>query len=115
MGKIRGKIIDRNRYSKRYPFVRAPKRFTYLGDANLSIELGTVSFDNESEKQFTFEASFPDTDYVVMATPRDTDNNSASAQVSLMVDGSTIDRSFVRIIASSPFTGEVDVIAIKVG
>ena len=115
MGKIRGKIIDRNRYSKRYPFVRAPKRYTYLGDDNLSIELGTVSFDNETEKQFTFEAAFPDTDYVVMATARDTGGGDVSAQVSLMVDGSTIDRSFVKIIASSPFTGEVDVIAIKVG
>lgn len=115
MGKIRGKIIDRNRYSKRYPFVRAPKRFTYLGDADLAIELGTISFVDESEKQFTFEAAFPDTGYVVMATGRDLGNNSTSGQVSLMVDNSTIDRSFVKIIASAPFTGQVDVIAIRVG
>tara|TARA_A100001037_G_C14929553_1_gene535398 strand:- start:477 stop:830 length:354 start_codon:yes stop_codon:yes gene_type:complete len=116
MGKIRGKIIDRNRYSKRYPFVRAPKRYTYLGDDELSIELGTITFSNETVKQFNFEASFNDTDYAVMAMPRDSAAAAdGSAQVSLMVDGSTVDRSFVRIIASAPFTGQVDVIAIKVG
>lgn len=116
MGNIRGKIVDRNRYSKRYPFIRAPKKYTYLGDEYLAIELGTLTFTNETEKQFNFEAPFPDTDYVVMATPRDSAGESiGSAQVSLMVDGSTIDRSFVRIIASSPFTGQADVIAIKVG
>ena len=116
MGKIRGRIVDRNRYSKRYPFVRAPKRYTYLGDEYLAIELGTLTFTNDTIRQFNFEAPFEDTDYVVMATPRDTATNAAgSAQVSLMVDGSTLDRSFVRIIASSAFTGQVDVVAIKVG
>ena len=116
MGKIRGRIVDRNRYSKRYPFVRAPKRYTYLGDEYLAIELGTLTFKNETVRQFDFEAPFTDTDYVVMATARDnTSDTEGSAQVSLMVDGSTLDRSFVRIIASSPFTGQVDVIAIKVG
>ena len=116
MGKIRGRIVDRNRYSKRYPFIRAPKRYTYLGDDYLAIELGTLTFNDETQKQFNFEAPFSDTNYVVMATPRDTASNSVgSAQVSLMVDGSTLDRSFVRIIASDNFTGQVDVIAIKVG
>ena len=116
MGKIRGRIVDRNRYAKRYPFIRAPKRYTYLGDEYLAIELGTLTFTNDTEQQFNFEAPFSDNDYTVMATPRDTATNAAgSAQVSLMVDGSTIDRSFVRIIASSPFTGQVDVIAIRVG
>jgi len=116
MGKIRGKIVDRNRYSKRYPFIRAPKRYTYLGDDYLAIELGTLTFDKETVKQFNFEAPFADTNYVVMATPRDTAGDAVgSAQVSIMVDGSTLDRSFVRIIASDEFTGQVDVVAIKVG
>ena len=114
MGKLRGRIIDRNRYSKRYPFIRAPKRFTYLGDDYLAIELGTISFDEESQKTFTFEAPFENTDFVVMATARGTDAR-GSAQVSLMVDAASLDRSSVTIIASSPFTGQVDVIAIKVG
>lgn len=116
MGKIRGKIVDRNRYQKRYPFIRAPKRYTYLGDEYLAIELGTLTFNNEKVKQFNFEAPFADTNYVVVATPRDsTTDTGGSAQVSIMVDGTTIDKSFVRIVASDEFTGMVDVIAIKVG
>ena len=114
MGKLRGRIIDRNRYSKRYPFVRAPKRYTYLGDEYLAIELGTISFSNEVEKRFNFESPFANTEYVVLATARQ-DRNADSAQVSLMVDASSLDRSFVDILASSAFTGQVDVIAIKVG
>jgi len=50
-----------------------------------------------------------------MATPRDTGGTGVDAQVSLMVDSSTLDRSFVTIIASAKFTGEVDVLAIRVG
>ena len=49
-----------------------------------------------------------------MAMARDT-TVSNSAQVSLMVDNTTLNRSFVKIIASEIFTGKVDVLAIKVG
>ena len=85
MAKLRGRIIDRNRYSKRYPFIRAPKRYSYLGDEDLAIELGTLTFTDESEKRFTFERQFNSTNYVVVATPRDT-AAADNAQVSLMVD-----------------------------
>ncbi len=114
MGKLRGRIIDRNRYAKRYPFVKGPKRYSYMGDDDLIIELGTIAFNDESEKTFTFERQFADTDFTVMAMPRDT-GGANDAQVSLMVDGSTVDRSFVKILASHKFTGQVDVLAIKVG
>ncbi len=114
MAKIRGKIVDRNRYGKRYPFIRSPKRLSYLGDADLSIELGTLSFTNESEKIFYFEVKFANADYVVVAMPRQTASQESS-QVSLMVDTATQDRAFVKILASDVFTGDVDVMAIKVG
>jgi len=114
MAKLRGKILDRNRYTKRYPFIRAPKRYSYLGDEDLSIELGTITFTSETEKRFYFEKSFTGTDYVVVATARDS-SDSGSAHVSLMVNSSTLDKAFVDIHASAAFTGQVDVIAIKVG
>jgi len=114
MGKLRGRIIDRNRYAKRYPFIKGPKRYTYLGDGDLIIELGTLTFTDESEKTFTFERKFSDTEFTVMAMPRDT-GGSNNASVALMVDGSTITQSFVKILASHKFTGQVDVLAIKVG
>jgi hypothetical protein len=116
MAKLRARIIDRNRFSKRYPFIKGPKRLTYLGDDDLAIELGTIVFDNESSKKFNFEAPFKDTNYIVVATPRDTASASdGSAQVSLSVNSDGIDKSFVTIIASARFTGEADVIAIRVG
>ena len=59
MGKLRARIFDRNRYSKRYPFIRGPKRYSYMGDADLSIELGTLTFTGEKEKKFVFEGETP--------------------------------------------------------
>ena len=114
MAKLRAKIIDRNRYSKSYPFVRAPKRNSFLGDQDLNIELGTITFTNQTEQTFYFDVQFSSTDYGVMAMHRDTSAD-GDAQVALMVDGSTINRSYVKIIASMPFTGQVDVMAIKIG
>jgi len=111
---LRGRLIDRNRFSKRYPFVKAPKRPTYMGTSALAIELGTLQFNNESEKTFTFEAAFPDANYNVVAMPRETAATSdGSAMVSLAVDGNTLDRNQVTIKASAKFTGQVDVVAIR--
>ena len=116
MSTLRARLFDRNRYTKKYPFVRAPKRETYIGTQTLAIELGTLTFNNETEKVFVFEAQFPDTSYTVVAMPRDSKPSAeGSAMVSLAVDGTTVDRQQVTIKASAPFTGQVDVMAIKVG
>jgi hypothetical protein len=115
VGSLRAKLIDRNRYSKRYPFVKGPKRISYLGNSDLSIELGSLTFNNESEKLFKFEASFSDTQYTVIAIPREVSIISdGSAMVSLAIDGLNISRSQVKIKASAKFTGKVDVFAVKV-
>ena len=116
MGSLRARLIDRNRFKKSYPFVKAPKRLTYLGTSDIAIELGSLTFSNESEKTFTFEAAFPDTGYNVVATPREVQTQGdGSAHVSLAIDGLTIDRKQVTIKASAKFTGEVDVFAIRIG
>ena len=113
MAKLRAKLIDRNRYSKQYPFVRGPKRYAYLGDENLAIELGTLSFNDESEQTLAFDIAFTDTDYTVVAMPRST--GASSTHISFMADGSTLTAASVKILASARFTGQVDVLAIKVG
>ena len=116
MSTLRAKLFDRNRYTKKYPFVRAPKRETYIGTQALAIELGTLTFNNESEKTFVFEASFPDDSYSVIAMPRDSKPSAdGSAMVSLAVNGLTQDAKQVTIKASAPFTGQVDVVAIRIG
>lgn len=115
MSSLRARLIDRNRFSKRYPFIKAPKRTTYMGSSDFAMELGTLTFSNESEKTFTFEAQFPDANYKVIAMPREAYTSSeGSAMVALAVDGNTLDRQQVTIKASAKFTGKVDIIAIRV-
>ena len=111
MANSRARLIDRNRFSKRYPFVRAPKRLTWQGEKQLSFELGSLEFNNESSKTFTFEAPFEDANYSVMATPKDT-SGSGDAMVNIYI--SSLSRNAVTITASAKFTGTVDIFAVRV-
>lgn len=116
MGSLRAKLIDRNRYSKKYPFVKGPKRLAYLGTNDLSIELGSIVFTNEDSKTFTFEIPFPGDDYTIVATPREISSISGgSASVSLMVDGFSSNNTKVTITSSAKFTGKVDILAMRIG
>jgi hypothetical protein len=115
MAKVKGKLVDRNRLVKKYSYVRAPKNLSYIGDKNLEIEAVQVSFNNESRKEVKFEFPFKSTDYQVALTPRQTASESAdSASVSLAVIASSITLTGFTISASAPFTGEVDVLIIKI-
>ena len=116
MSSLRAKLIDRNRYSKKYPFVKGQKRPAYLGEEDLIIELGSLAFTNEDVKTFTFEVPFPDTEFTVVATPREISAAAdGSAMVSLAVDGLNVDKTRVTIKASAKFTGKVDILAIRIG
>ena len=121
MAKIKGRIIDKNRYAKKYSLRRAAPRLTYQGDSDLSIELGTIRFENEEQKLFVFEAPFTNDNYTVIAMPRDlNDSNMAdtergSANVSLYIDNTSFSRDSVIIKASMAYSGYADIIAIKVG
>ena len=113
MSKIKARIIDRNRYGKKYPLVRAPKRLSYLGDANMELEVLTVSFNNEDSKDVYFENQYKDTNFRILLSPRDTTDGD-SAQVTLAVDNTLTDTSKARIESSAPFTGVVDVVVIRI-
>ena len=113
MAYVKGKIFDRNRYSKKYPLVRAPKKMTFRGDADLQIEVFTVTFNNESEKEAFFDAPYDDTNCRILLSARETSGND-SAQVSLAVDSAGTSAEKVRIEASAPFTGDVDVVVLRV-
>jgi len=116
MSTVKGRVVDRNRFSKKYSLRRAPQRLSYQGDATFAVELGTLKFKDESEKEFKFEVSFENSDYTVMAVPRDTEGpDGGSANVNVYVDNTTLSRNSVTIKASMKFTGVVDVLAIKVG
>jgi len=114
MPKLRARLIDRNRYAKRYPLIRAPKRLTYLGETDIAMELGSVYFDNKDTGTLTFEIPLPDTSYQVVATARDS-GNSEGADVNIYIDGQNTTSESVTIKASALFTGYVDVFVVRVG
>jgi len=113
MSRFKARQRDKNRFTKKYPFVRAPKRFVLMTEGRINIELGRLIFNNESEKTLVFEVPFDNENYSIVAVPRNTTNDD-SAQVSIFVDAATASASQVTVHASSNFTGEVDVVAIKV-
>ena len=113
MPSLRARLIDRNRYAKRYPLIRAPKRLTFLGDNELAIEVGNVSFNNTDSARLLFEVPFDSLVGVqFLATARSTADQ---GNVNIFVDYTSLDGKGVTIKASAPFTGTVDIIAIKVG
>lgn len=111
MGTLRGKLIDRNRYSKRYPLIRAPKRTTYIGDGNLEIEVGSIYFDNTNTGTLSYEAPFPDTNYQISVSARQT-SAAEGADVNLYITSKT--ENSVTVVSSGPFTGYVDVFAVRI-
>jgi len=114
MGSLRARLIDRNRYSKRYPLIRAPKRISYLGDQNMSIEVGSITFTNAESGTLTFELPFTDTSFQILASARDS-GDSGGVDVNIWVDNATTTASSVTVKSSAIWTGVVDIFAVKIG
>lgn len=110
MGSVRSKVIDKNRYSKRYPLIRAPARSTFIADSEISIEVGSIYFDNAESGSLSFEVAFPDTNYQIIASPRDTGADTGNVNVFV----SALSASSVTVQSSSNFTGYVDIFAVKI-
>lgn len=113
MARLKVRSRDRNRFTKKYPFIRAPQRLVLETDGAIQVELLTLSFSNESTKTGTYEIPFVDSSFRVLLSARDS-TNLDSANVALAIDDAISDRSQVKVDASAPFTGLVDVIALKV-
>lgn len=112
MGSLRARLVDLNRFSKRYPLIRAPKRMSFLGDQDLAIEVGTIAFNNTDTGTLVFEVPFKDTSYQLAVAARDT-GDVGGVDVNLYVTNKLA--SSVTVKASAAFTGNVDVFVIKVG
>jgi hypothetical protein len=111
MGSLRAKLVDRNRYAKRYPLIRAPVRTTYTGDSDMAVEVGSIYFNNAESGTLTFDASFVDTNYQVIAVARN--SGSETADVNVFVSDKS--QTSITVQASSNFTGYVDVFAVRIG
>tara|TARA_R100000008_G_scaffold74193_1_gene52907 strand:- start:2432 stop:2692 length:261 start_codon:yes stop_codon:yes gene_type:complete len=85
---------------------------TFSGDQDLSIEVGSIYFDNTDSGTLEFEYQLP-ANYAVQAIARQ--DGEESANVNLYLKTGDIKTTSVTIYASAPFTGYVDVLAIKVG
>ena len=115
MGSLRAKVIDLNRYTKKYPFVGAPKRLTYQGDEYMAIEVGSIFFDEAESGTLNFDAPFPDSNYQVIAQLRDgVENNTGGSNVVIWID-TTSGQNKVVINSSAAFTGYVDIVALRLG
>ena len=113
MSRIKARVIDRNRFTKKYPLIRAPRRESFIGDSDLQLEVMTLEFNNQSEVVASYEVPYPDTNFRILLSPRDTTNED-SAQVTVAVDDSVTNESLLKVISSAPFTGKVDVVIIRV-
>ena len=114
MARLNARRRDKNRFTKKYPFLRAPSRFSFETTETIELEVLTLHFNNQSQATGVYQVPFKDTDYRVMISPRDTTSGD-SANVALSVLSSLTDTSQVTVTASAPFTGVVDVVVIKVG
>lgn len=114
MGSLRARLIDRNRYAKRYPLIRAPKRLSYLGNENMAIEVGSITFTDTDSGTLTFEIPFPDSSYQIVIATRD-DDADEGVNVNIYIDEAASTVSQVTVRSSAKFTGKVDVIAVKLG
>ena len=114
MGSLRARLIDRNRYAKRYPLIRAPKRLSYLATENISIEVGSITFTDSDSGTLAFELPFLDDSYQVVVAIRDT-GDAGGVNVNIYIDSVNSSKREVVVKASAKFTGIVDVIAVKTG
>lgn len=110
MPSLRVRLIDRNRYAKRYPFVKAPSRYTYIGDNDFSVEIGSIYFNNSDSGTLNFDAPFSDTSYQIVAIARQSGSEPANVNVFVIQKS----QSSVTIQSSSIFTGYVDVFAVRI-
>jgi|TARA_R110000824_G_scaffold60050_6_gene160883 hypothetical protein len=112
MATLRARLVDKNRYSKRYPLIRAPRRLTYMGDTDIEIEIGSIYFNNTDTGTLTYDAQFPDTGYQILVAARN-GSDSGGANVNLYI--SEKNTGSVLVKSSAPFTGYVDVFAVRLG
>ena len=110
MGSLRVRLYDKNRYSKRYPMIRAPARMTYIGTNDLNIEVGSIYFNNVDIGTLHFDAPFADSAFQVIAMPRDVGTDSANVNIHI----SDYDKTSVTVSSSAIFTGYVDIFAVRI-
>ena len=100
-----------NRYRKVYPYVRREPRMVLCSDKEVTMEVGSVTFNNDAVyKRFTFTEWFPGVPYVTALSVDSENHNSADLNVFVKV----LTTTYVELEVSQTFVGKVHFHAIWV-
>lgn len=114
MQRLSSKTIDRNRFNKKYPFVRAPKRLTYVGQGDLNMEYGTIYFDGGTEGYHNFQVPFPGNDYNITISAVAPVGETLPEGLTFQVDSARSNSETLWITSNMPFEGMVNFLAVKI-
>ena len=67
----RSKRIDRNRYSKTYPFLHRIPNYSFVSNPQISYEVGTVCFNGNDTITYTFDSPYLAAPNVVITSKGD--------------------------------------------
>ena len=113
MAKLTYRKVDRNRFTKIYPYVRFPPRIEYQFDqlpGDSTVEAGKITFADAESGSYTFTGSYSTVPVVTIATVNSASTNNTNVSVTI----SSITLAQVSVSASAPFTGEVHVLVASV-
>lgn len=100
-----------NRFRKAYPFIREAPVNSYIGDNQLTLEVGEVTFTGADSATYSFNEAFASAP-TVTAISVDSESND-EANVNIFV--TSISTTNVTFESSQTFTGKVQFHAILVG
>jgi|TARA_R110001583_G_scaffold43271_1_gene137604 hypothetical protein len=111
MGFTKLKLRDLNRYRKIYPYLRKEPSLSYTSDKELQIEVGKVTFSNQSQATHIFSQVFSTAPTITAISVDSSSNNSANVNVFV----NSVSRTQVILESSENFTGEIHFQAIMIG
>jgi len=108
VAKLTYRKVDRNRFTKIYPYVRFPPRVAYQFDqfpGDSVVEAGKITFADSDSGTYTFTGSYASVPSVIISTVDSTGNNQTNVSITV----SSVTTAQVVVTASSKFTGQVHV------
>lgn len=108
MARFTYRKVDRNRFTKIYPYVRFPPRIAFEFDefpGESAVEAGKVTFTDSDSETYTFTGTYSSAPSVVISTVDSTASNNTNVSVTI----TSISTTSATITSSSPFTGQVHI------
>ena len=106
MARFAYRKVDRNRFTKVYPYVRFPPRIAFEFDefpGDSSVEAGKLIFTNSSSEVYTYTGSYTSIPAVIISSVDSSGNGLTNVSLTI----TAISTTQVTVSASSNFTGQV--------